>query len=264
MIRQEGVEQDERELAWKFGVYRDVFEQSMLLDHDANKPWNFLISLSAELVVISLALLIPLAYSDHLPPVHWKEIIAVKPPPRPIPVPPTPTRNSTGSSTMLSMAPIQRPIFHWGASSHPAQATTEFTTDAPPTITFQSAGDGLPGPSLGVLITRTPAAPPPQHTATPSGPIRVGGSVQMAKIIRKVMPVYPVLARSARISGVVHLIGIIAKDGTIRNLQLVDGHPLLSPAAIQAVEQWVYKPTLLNGEAVEVIAPIEVNFTLGP
>ena len=85
----------------------------------------------------------------------------------------------------------------------------------------------------------------------------------MAKLIRKVMPVYPTLARTAHISGVVHLIGIIAKDGTIRNLQLVDGHPMLSPAAIQAVSQWVYQPTLLNGEAVEVIAPIEVSFTLG-
>lgn len=85
----------------------------------------------------------------------------------------------------------------------------------------------------------------------------------MAKLIRKVIPAYPMLARSARISGVVHLIGTIAKDGTIRNLQLVDGNPLLTRAAMEAVEQWVYQPTLLNGEPVEVIAPIEVNFTLG-
>jgi len=77
------------------------------------------------------------------------------------------------------------------------------------------------------------------------------------------MPVYPTLARTTRTSGVVHLIGIIAKDGTIRNLQLVDGNPLLTRAAIDAVKLWVYQPTLLNGEAVEVIAPIEVSFTLG-
>ncbi len=84
----------------------------------------------------------------------------------------------------------------------------------------------------------------------------------MAKLIRKVIPEYPPLARSARISGVVHLVGIIAKDGTIRNLQLVGGHPMLARAALEAVEQWVYEPTLLNGEPVEVIAPIEVSFTL--
>jgi len=84
----------------------------------------------------------------------------------------------------------------------------------------------------------------------------------MAKLIRKVIPVYPLIARTARISGVVHLIGTISKDGAIRNLRLIGGHPLLTGAAMEAVAQWVYEPTLLNGEPVEVIAPIEVSFTL--
>ena len=85
----------------------------------------------------------------------------------------------------------------------------------------------------------------------------------MAKLLRKVIPEYPALARSARISGVVRLIGTIGEDGTIRNLQLVSGHPLLVRAAMEAVGQWIYKPTLLNGKPVEVIAPIEVTFSLG-
>lgn len=84
----------------------------------------------------------------------------------------------------------------------------------------------------------------------------------MAKLVRKVIPEYPPLAKSARISGLVRLIGTIGKDGAIRNLQLVSGHPMLARAALEAVRQWVYKPTLLNGMPVEVIAPIEVNFTL--
>ena len=84
----------------------------------------------------------------------------------------------------------------------------------------------------------------------------------MAKLVRKIIPEYPSIAKTARISGVVHLIGTIAKDGTIRNLQLVSGHPMLARAAIEAVQQWVYRPTLLNGQPVEVIAPIEVTFTL--
>jgi len=90
----------------------------------------------------------------------------------------------------------------------------------------------------------------------------VGGAVQMAKLIRKVIPIYPAMAKSLRVSGVVQLVGTIAKDGTIRNLQLISGNPILAHAAIDAVEQWVYQPTLLNGEPVEVIAPIEVSFTL--
>jgi len=85
----------------------------------------------------------------------------------------------------------------------------------------------------------------------------------MAKLVRKVIPQYPPIARAARIFGIVHLIGTIGKDGTIQNLQVVSGHPMLARAALEAVEQWIYKPTLLNGNPVEVIAPIEVSFTLG-
>jgi len=85
----------------------------------------------------------------------------------------------------------------------------------------------------------------------------------MAKLVRKVIPEYPPLAKTARVSGVVHLLGVIAKDGTIQNLQVIGGHPLLARAALEAVRQWIYQPTLLNGQPVEVIAPIDVNFTLG-
>ncbi len=104
---------------------------------------------------------------------------------------------------------------------------------------------------------------PAQGGHVPSGPLRVSQGVQMAKLVRRITPEYPPLAKTARVSGVVHLIGIIAKDGTMHNLQLISGHPLLARAAMEAVKQWVYRPTLLNGEAVEVIAPIDVNFTLG-
>lgn len=85
----------------------------------------------------------------------------------------------------------------------------------------------------------------------------------MAMLVRKVIPQYPPIARAARISGIVRLIGTIGKDGTIQNLQVVSGHPMLARAAMEAVQQWIYKPTLLNGNPVEVIAPIEVSFTLG-
>lgn len=74
---------------------------------------------------------------------------------------------------------------------------------------------------------------------------------------------YPALARQARIQGAVHFTAIIGKDGVIQNLHLVVGHPLLAEAARQAVSEWRYQPTLLNGEPVEVVTEIEVNFTLG-
>ena len=126
---------------------------------------------------------------------------------------------------------------------------------------------GAPGGVIGGIIGAVPsAAPPPppvkeDKKATPSR-IRVGGNVQAANLIRKITPIYPPLAKQARIQGVVRFTAIIGKDGTIQNLQLVSGHPLLVEAARQAVTQWQYKPTLLNGEPVEVVTQIDVNFTL--
>jgi len=108
------------------------------------------------------------------------------------------------------------------------------------------------------------APPPPKPVEKPPTPqrIRVGGNVQAANLIRKVTPVYPPLAKQARVQGTVRFTAIIGKDGTIQNLQLVSGHPLLVAAAQEAVKQWQYKPTLLNGEPVEVVTQIDVNFTL--
>ena len=84
----------------------------------------------------------------------------------------------------------------------------------------------------------------------------------MAKLVKRAIPLYPPMAKAMRISGVVHLTGVIGKDGRLERLQLVSGHPMLAQAAIEAVRQWIYRPTLLNGEPVEVIAPIDVMFTL--
>lgn len=92
--------------------------------------------------------------------------------------------------------------------------------------------------------------------------IRVGGNVEQAKLIKKVTPVYPAEAKAGRISGVVRLNAIIAKDGTIQDLAVASGHPLLAEAAMKAVKQWVYQTTLLDGRPVEVVTQIDVNFEL--
>jgi protein TonB len=92
--------------------------------------------------------------------------------------------------------------------------------------------------------------------------MRVGGQVMEANLIHKVTPMYPPLAKSARVQGTVEFTATISKEGTIENLQLVRGHPLLVNAAKEAVLQWRYRPTMLNGQPVEVITDIIVNFTL--
>jgi protein TonB len=129
-------------------------------------------------------------------------------------------------------------------------------------------GVGVPGGSVGGVIGGVVGSvgaappPPPPPAAKPTGPVRIGGKVEEANLIRKVTPVYPPLAKSARVQGTVEFTAIIGKDGTIRELKLIRGHPLLVNAAKEAVQQWRYRPTMLNGEAVDVITDIVVNFTL--
>ena len=98
----------------------------------------------------------------------------------------------------------------------------------------------------------------------PSKPIqiRVGGQVEAARAISRPMPDYPPLARMARIQGTVRLEAVISTDGRIQNLRVLAGHPLLVNAALEAVARWRYQPTLLNGEPVEVVTEIDVNFAL--
>jgi TonB family protein len=114
---------------------------------------------------------------------------------------------------------------------------------------------GLTGGVQGGVVAPRDAGSTPQR-------IRVGGNVESANLLAKVNPVYPPLAKQARIQGVVHLTTIIGADGAVQNLEVISGHPLLVQAAIEAVKQWVYKPTLLNGNPVEVITQVDVNFTL--
>jgi protein TonB len=138
------------------------------------------------------------------------------------------------------------------------------SSDAPDLSLSQTSGapSGVPGVLQGTGIPIP--VPPPQTSAKPKqqSPVRVSEGVQEAKLINKVVPVYPRLAIQTRQFGKVHLVATIGKDGRVKQLQVIDGPVFLVPAAIEAVKQWIYRPTLLNGQPVEVIAPIEINFIL--
>jgi protein TonB len=86
--------------------------------------------------------------------------------------------------------------------------------------------------------------------------------MQATLLIKKVPPVYPPEAKAAGVQGKVRLRVTIAKDGTVQDVEVIDGVPMLSPVAVEAVKQWAYKPTLFNGQPVEVITQVDVNFTL--
>lgn len=138
-----------------------------------------------------------------------------------------------------------------------------------PLVDFGSGGTGLIAvpmpPSAGVITNLFPAPLPPAPIPTSGDPktqIIVGGVVQAAKLIHRVQPVYPALARQIRVQGVVVLDANIAADGTIQQLRVLSGHPMLVTSAVDAVRQWVYSPTILNGKPVEVKTTIDVRFTL--
>lgn len=123
-----------------------------------------------------------------------------------------------------------------------------------------SAGPPPPAPKQIASISQSEV--PPGGVAPPPPQITVGGAVQAAKLLQKTEPQYPQVAREARVSGTVRLRAIIAKDGTVKELSVIDGHALLREAAMDAVKTWKYAPTVLNGQPVEVITEIAVTFTL--
>lgn len=117
-----------------------------------------------------------------------------------------------------------------------------------------------------VLLVRRPAPrdPKPAPRVNPGVPkrISVGGATQKKRVIRNVLPVYPALAKQAKVQGTVNLNVILSEGGSVRTVEVLSGHPLLIPAAIDAVKQWRYKPTLLNGQPVAVETTVDIHFTL--
>jgi protein TonB len=116
-----------------------------------------------------------------------------------------------------------------------------------------------PAPVAAAPETR-PAAPPPPPP--PTAPVRVGGNIKTPTKTKDVRPVYPPIAQSARVQGVVILEATIGPDGRVQDVRVLRSIPLLDAAAIEAVRQWQYTPTLLNGVPVPVIMTVTVNFTL--
>ena len=122
---------------------------------------------------------------------------------------------------------------------------------------------GVPGGVVGNLLSGVaPVAPPPPPKPVKRDPIKVGGNVQESKLIRRVEPVYPELAKRARVQGRVILVVTVDEEGNVSDIRVSSGHPLLDEAALTAVRQWKYSPTLLNGEPVPVIATVTVIFNL--
>lgn len=224
------------------------------------KPATVLLSVFLQATVICILIGLPLVYTEALPNAQLKNLLVAPAPPVPAVTQTAARHAQTKPMTRIFVAP--RLLAPTRIPTHIIQLS-----DAPSAPDLASPGSAQAASNLGMdgLFASTGVAPPPPAPAAkskPAGPVRIGGKVAEANVIYSVRPVYPSLAKAARIQGAVEFTATISKQGTIENLTLLRGHPLLVNAAREAVSQWKYRPTLLNGQPVEVVTDITVNFTL--
>jgi len=221
----------------------------------SNTGWGMVVSALVQVVIVGVLVLIPLIYTQALPKAFLTTLL-VAPPPPPPPPPPVQALVKAPVVKLLQGTKLVAP------RAIPQNVSVIREEAPPPDLTAQqnSVFGGIAGGNI-IGVPAVAAPPPPK----PTGPVRIkqGGNVVAASQIVKTNPVYPTLAKQARIQGAVVLHAIIDKDGNVSELQVISGHPLLVQAAIDAVKQWRYKPTLLNGDPVEVDTTITVNFTMG-
>src|ERR1700722_16434057 len=230
-----------------------------------NNSWTVALSAIIQAGLLGILILLPLIYTEALP----KQLLTtflVPPPPPPPPPPPA-------AAIQRIVKPVVR-LIHNGQMMAPTVIPKKVEMikeeEMPPDVGAVGVVGGVPGgvPGgsasgvLGGIIGGVGGGPPPPPKATPS-PIRVGGKVKKAKMLRMVQPVSPPIAKTAHVSGTVILHAIISKDGNVEQLEYVSGPALLMHAAMDAVKQWRYQPTTLNNEPVEVDTTISVVFTLG-
>jgi protein TonB len=237
-------------------MFNDLVESSKK-KKKTNTGWSVVLSAAAEILVLGVLVLIPLIYTQALPKAMLSTLLVAPPPPPPPPPPPVKVETKpvarlmqAGKLTQPRAIPKDVAVFK----------EAELPPDVSPVASNQSGVfGGIPG--QGLTGGMAPGAPPPPKPATPTR-IKQGGNVTAASLISQTKPAYPPLARQARIQGVVVLHAIIDKEGKVSELQVISGHPLLVQSALDAVKQWRYKPTQLNGDPVEVDTTIQVTFTM--
>jgi protein TonB len=253
-----------------------MFEQS-LLENAAQRGWKkalaVVISTTFQVSLLMILVVMPLIFPESLPKVvQWTgTYITIPQPPEPIterlprhrpvggvgiyrpPLDHNPWSEPTGIAKDIDMRPDPAPL---GDGPPDLRATGDIGGND----RFARAIAGLPNNLIATLrppvrVVDHPRDPPPAAAIYVS-------AIDPAKILNRVQPNYPPLARQTHTQGTVFLEAVIGKTGLLERLRVISGHPLLVPAALEAVNQWRYRPTVLNGEPVEVITTIEVHFTL--
>ena len=213
------------------------------------RVYTLVLSILVHLAAIGAVIVVPLVATDVLPePRRAVEFLVVRPVVIEPPPPPVEQRTQPPPPlTSLDAAPIEMPV---GLAPEPD------VLPPPPLEPGPSTVEGVP--MLGDAVDATPLLPPPVDRA----PVRVGGTISRPERVRYVAPDYPPLARTARVEGTVILEAVLDIEGRVREARVLRSVPLLDAAALEAVQQWQFTPTLLNGEPVPVVLSVTVVFSL--
>ena len=240
-----------------------MFADSLLDNPRTNRlrrGWTTLASFGLQALVVGALLMLPLIYTQGMPQLQlMAALVAPAPPPGPPPAGAHPRPASpVVQSNMIGQHLLAPPRI-------PSSVAPIDETSPPPALNPGSwipggTADRSGGGSVPYALAGPPAVvvPPPPPVAHPP---RVSRMME-GNLLHKVQPEYPPLARAARIQGSVVLKAIISKEGTIKDLRVINGHPMLVKAALDAVSQWRYRPYYLNNEPVEVETQVTVNFVL--
>lgn len=234
----------------------DELVESTFQKKKTNTGWSVFLSAIIQISALSVLLIIPLIYTQALPKAMLATLL-IAPPPPPPPAPPPVKEVIKPVARLIQSGKLVQP------RAIPKEVAVFKEAELPPDITNNTNQSGVFGgiPGQGIMAGSAPTLPPPPKPAAPAR-IKQGGDVTAAAIVTQTRPVYPPLARQARIQGTVVLHAIIDKEGKVAQLAIVSGHPLLVESALEAVKQWRYKPTLLNGDPVEVDTTIQVTFSM--
>lgn len=238
-------------------LFEDLIDSDVSA-HKTNQAKVMPIAIVLHGLAAAAIIIVPILQSGILPEssisVFFAEPMSAPAPPPP---PPPPARRARARPA----AP--RPVLQQSAFVAPVDIPQEIMPEEDLDLGFDdgAAGGvegGVPGGVVGGVVGGLPDAPAPP----PQAAIRVGGQIKPPRKLKDVKPIYPDIAKQARVQGVVILECTISPQGKVTNVKLLRGIPLLNQSATKAVRQWVYTPTLLNGVPVPVIMTVTVNFKL--
>lgn len=222
-----------------------------------------LTSWAIHAMAIGAVVVLPLFYAtDRLPDAPSEVLAFVAPAP---PAPPPPAAPAARRAVPRESRPAPRVAVTPPPPSIPLAPIEEVE---PADIAFDDEGvaggieGGVPGGVIGGVVGGLPDVPPPPPPPAPRAAIRTGGALQAPALITRVPPVYPGVAVSANIEGVVILEATVGRDGRVEEVRVLRSVPLLDKAAMDAVLQWEYAPLLLNGKAERFILTVTLNFNL--